>query len=102
MWAVLGLPCLLFVIGLLGGAMQWCSSCFSQWFSCCMGFWSCTMWWWVFLMMGIHFAFSIALGDMCEVYVTNAYVLTESSLPEGDGGANDGGCWSGWCVCVAR
>lgn len=80
MWAVLGLPCLLFVIGLLGGAMQWCSSCFSQWFSCCMGFWSCTMWWWVFLMMGIHFAFSIALGDMCEVYVTNAYVPEPSRV----------------------
>jgi hypothetical protein len=34
MWGLLGVPVLLWVLGMMGGLLQNCSTCFSQWCSC--------------------------------------------------------------------
>lgn len=38
------------------------------------------MFWWLFFFTGLFFAFGIAIGDICQLYVTDAYVTACMSL----------------------
>lgn len=78
-YVVLGIVAFLFFLGMLGGLLQMVAKKFAQFLSCCLGFWSCAMWWWIGLLFGVYFGLAIASNDACTTYLPT--IWTQFDMP---------------------